>query len=140
MFFTKKIDYHGHAIRPGRLEVANRTADAIPDVKIPTTQTDLRSFIGTCSVLCWFVVDFSCIGTQCTPRLLKSNGKDFEGIEKKANRFAYYTREIYLSHTIGLLTKEGKYTHHIDACDRQIECASLQKQYDNVDEPIGYSI
>ena len=49
-FFTKIIDYLGHVIRPGKLEVAEKNTAALQGFKEPTTQTQLRSFLGMCNV------------------------------------------------------------------------------------------
>lgn len=43
--FTNSIDYLGHLICPGRLEVANHATDARPVLKKPTTKTIIPSFI-----------------------------------------------------------------------------------------------
>lgn len=37
--FTNKIDYFGHFMQSGRLEVTNLTTDGIRDLKTPTTKT-----------------------------------------------------------------------------------------------------
>lgn len=43
-FFTGKNDYHFHAIRPCRLEIATRTTDAIKGLKPRTNKTELFLF------------------------------------------------------------------------------------------------
>lgn len=45
-FFTNRIENLGHIIKRGRFKFANHTADAIGELKIPTTVTELRSFFG----------------------------------------------------------------------------------------------
>jgi Reverse transcriptase (RNA-dependent DNA polymerase) len=49
-FFNETLDYLGHVIRPGQLSVAEKTTAALKDTKHPTTQTDLRSFVGLFNV------------------------------------------------------------------------------------------
>lgn len=49
------IDYSGHVIRPGRLEHAEHTIDAVMKLKHRTTQTELRSFLILCNVCRRFV-------------------------------------------------------------------------------------
>lgn len=53
--FTNTIDYLNLVIRPGQLEVSNYTANAIRELNIPTTVTELRSFLNFCSVFRSFV-------------------------------------------------------------------------------------
>lgn len=50
VLFTDNLVYLGHVIRPGRFEVASHSTNAIPNVKISTSQTELRSFMYLCTV------------------------------------------------------------------------------------------
>jgi Reverse transcriptase (RNA-dependent DNA polymerase) len=45
-FFKETLDYLGHVIRPGQLSVAEKNTAALKDTKHPTTQTELRYFLG----------------------------------------------------------------------------------------------
>lgn len=54
--FTIIIDYLGHSIRPGRLEVANRTAHAIHELKVPTKVIEQLSISGLCNVFRKFLL------------------------------------------------------------------------------------
>jgi Reverse transcriptase (RNA-dependent DNA polymerase) len=45
-FFKETINYLGHVIRPGKLAVAEKNTRALREAKPPTTQTELRSFLG----------------------------------------------------------------------------------------------
>lgn len=58
-FSTNIIDSLGDIIRPGRLKVANRTADPIHKLKTPTTVTGLRSFLGLYNLFRQFVSNFT---------------------------------------------------------------------------------
>ncbi len=49
-FFDSSVNYLGHVIRHGRLEVANRNTDAIQGFIVPTSETELPSLIGLCNV------------------------------------------------------------------------------------------
>lgn len=49
-FFMNQIDYVGLVVRPGRLKVANDIIDSVSASNIPTTQNELRSFVGLCNV------------------------------------------------------------------------------------------
>lgn len=47
--FTVETDYLGYLIRPGRLELASHTMEAIRDVKLPQKVTELESFFDLCN-------------------------------------------------------------------------------------------
>lgn len=49
-FFTDQINYLAHVIKTGKLQVADHTADAIRDLKTPTTIMEVRSFLDLCNV------------------------------------------------------------------------------------------
>lgn len=58
-FFTDAIDYLGHVITPGRLQVATKTDETVQTLKYPTTTTELRSFLGLCNVYRRFMSNFA---------------------------------------------------------------------------------
>lgn len=57
--------------------------------------------------------------------------------QRRSDRFAALTGETYLCLNTGLSHKK-RYALDTNACDRQIECALLQKQVDNVNKQIWY--
>lgn len=75
-FSTNKIEYLGFFILLGRLEVANRSSDAIRDLKRPTTQVELRYFIATCIVFRRFVPNAAGFVVPLAARLRKEQSKD----------------------------------------------------------------
>jgi hypothetical protein len=60
-FFAETVDYLGHVIRPGRLNVAEKNTTALKTAPLPRTQTELRSFLGLCNIYRRFVPKFSAI-------------------------------------------------------------------------------
>lgn len=49
-FFTDRINYLGHVILPGCLEVLSHTTDATRDLQLSKNVTETRSFLGFCNV------------------------------------------------------------------------------------------
>eukprot|EP00171_Calliarthron_tuberculosum_P023134 IDg23134t1 len=69
-FFTDRIKYLGHIIRPGTLEVEEAATRCLKNVRQPTTPTELRSFLGLCNVYRRFVRSYTDIAAPLY-RLLK---------------------------------------------------------------------
>ena len=63
-FFRKSVDYLGHRIRPGKLEVLSTGLQAIQESAYPKTQTQLRSFLGSCNVYRRFVQSYAKISVS----------------------------------------------------------------------------
>ena len=58
-FFTTTVEYLGHIIRPGKLEVDQANTKSLREAKPPTTRTQLRSFLVLVNVYCRFIDKFS---------------------------------------------------------------------------------
>jgi hypothetical protein len=58
-FIKETVSYLGHVIHPGKLAVAGKNASALKTVKFPTTQSELRSFLGFCNFYRRFVPGFA---------------------------------------------------------------------------------
>jgi len=58
-WFSDKVEYLRHIVRPGQLHVHNKNVDALKHASFPTTRTQLKSFWGMCNVYPRFVTDFA---------------------------------------------------------------------------------
>ena len=54
-WFTKKVDYLGHDITPGKLAVAKAPTDSFATATFPTNITELCSFLGATNVYRRFI-------------------------------------------------------------------------------------
>jgi Reverse transcriptase (RNA-dependent DNA polymerase) len=57
--FRSEVSYLGHVIGPGTLSVSEKNTRALRTAKPPTTQTELRSFLGLFNVYRCFVSGFA---------------------------------------------------------------------------------
>lgn len=137
--FTKKIDYLGYVVRPGWPQHANHTTDAIFDVQIPATQTELRSIIFLCDVHRRFVLNYECIAFPLTVILRKKQETDFGQLNEEAlTPFWTVQKKHVFSPILVLHRKEGRYNLDTIVCDRLIGCVLLQKLVHNAARPVGY--
>ena len=70
-YFKNSVDYLGHIVTPGRLEIARRATDAIDKALPPRNATEMRSFLGLCNFYRRFVPNFSRIAKPLNQRLTK---------------------------------------------------------------------
>ena len=138
-FFDQSVDYLGHVIKPGKLEVASKTVDAIRQARPPTDQTQLRSFLGMCNVYRRFVENFARIAAPLNKKLRK--GEPFEfGHLNDAEHSAFLTLKDKLVNPpiLALPRHNYHYTLDTDACEDQVGCVLLQEQPNGDKLPIGY--
>jgi hypothetical protein len=58
-FCKDTVSYLGHVVRPGQLPVSEKNTAALQKALPPTTQTELRYFLGLCNVYHRFVPGFA---------------------------------------------------------------------------------
>lgn len=138
-FFTNRVDYLGHVIHPGKLEVASRNTDAIKGFQEPRTQTQLRSFLGLCNVYRRFVPNFARVAAPLN-RLLQK-GEDFDlppFNQAQTDAFELLKSALIQPPVLRLPRKDLPYSVDTDACDDQVGCALLQTYPDGMRHPIGF--
>lgn len=82
-FLTNKVVYPGHVIRSGRLECANRTTDAILDLKKLKTPTERDLFIYLCNVFLSFFPSVALVASPLTVCLRKTQEKELGKLDEE---------------------------------------------------------
>ena len=138
-FFTESVNYLGHAIRPGLLQVGDKSLDAIGEAKPPTTPTQVRSFLGLCNVYKRFVPSFVHISAPLVS-LTTNDAPDHIPSLTAQQLQAFETLKNALIHApIIHLPRSGlTYIVDTDASNAQLGCALFQKHEVGVRHPIGY--
>ena len=138
-FFVKSVNYLGHTIRPGLLEVANRNQEAIQQAQPPTTKTQVRSFIGMCNVYRRFVPQFAKIASPLVELTTKEYPDKLPPLTELQSQSFNTLKQALLKPPILRLPKEGlAYTVDTDASATQIGCALFQTYPENKRYPVGY--
>jgi hypothetical protein len=87
------VDYLGHVIRPGRLEVAEKNTAALKETMFRKTQTELKSFLGLCNVYRRFDAPFAAISALLTALLRNDTPFNLPSFtEEQKKRLTHYVR------------------------------------------------
>ena len=137
--FAKSVDYLGHVIQPGRLEVATKNTEAVKCFKEPTTQTELRSFLGLCNVYRRFVSNFARTAAPLNAFLKKGCTTELPPFnEEQSAAFELLKKALPLPPILRLPRADLPYFVDTDACNHQVGCSILQTYPDGTCHPIGF--
>lgn len=78
LFFYKTVNYLGHIAHPDKLVVATRTINGTKMEQHPTTETEMRSFIGVCNVYRRFVPKFAGIASPLNHKPTKGQPHELD--------------------------------------------------------------
>ena len=138
-FFTQSVSYLGHVIRPGRLSLADKNTRALREAKHPSTQTELRSFLGICNVYRRFVPNFARIAAPLNRMLKKGEPKDIDTLlPEQADAFEALKTALLNPPILALPRREGHFTLDTDASEHQVGCCLMQEQPNGDRLPVGY--
>ena len=138
-FAVREVEYLGHLIKPGRLEIKEANVRCLRETPFPKTKTQLRSFLGTCNVYRRFVPRFAQIAAPLseltgseTPAELSPPTLDqciaFESL-----------RRALLSPEILMLPRDDRdFTVDTDASKTHLGAVLQQHDEDGKLRPVGY--
>lgn len=107
--FDAPIDYFGHVIWPGFLELAQYSSDIVKELIKVTIQTELRSFLGFFNVSRQFVSTFAGLKTPQT-KIRKDGLKPFVKLDEKKSVAVSSLKEAHMSPLVLALPKSE--SHH----------------------------
>ncbi|CDF33203.1 unnamed protein product [Chondrus crispus] len=138
-FFTQEVHYLGHVIRPGTLSIDEVSTRALREIAIPTTQTELRSFLGLCNVYRRFVPNYAHKAAPLNQLLKKGQPAKLEPFDETEIKAFDTLREAVISPPILALPKAGfPYSMDTDASDYQVGTALFQSHEDGQRKHIGF--
>jgi hypothetical protein len=122
-FFSDKVSYLGHVIRPGTLAVAEKNTSALKDAKPPMKQSELRSFLGLCNVYRRFVAGFAKIAAPLNALLRKGESPTLRQLTtEQMDAFNTLRERLLRPPVLALPRAEGTFTLDMDASPDQIGC------------------
>jgi len=138
-FFKLSVDYLGHTIRPGKLEVTQSGTAALKHAEYPTTQTQLRSYLGSCNVYRRFVKNFASIASPLTDLLCKGMPETLRvpPTSEEVKAFEQLKDVLLSPPVLRLPHPEKPYVLDVDASAGQLGCTLLQ-EHEKVLHPVGY--
>jgi RNase H-like domain found in reverse transcriptase/Reverse transcriptase (RNA-dependent DNA polymerase) len=138
-FFKETVSYVGHVIHPGKLSVAGKNTSALKTAKFPTTQSELRSFLGLCNVYRRFVPGFAKISAPLNALLRKGESPQLSELSlEQKEAFEKLRHNLLDPPILALARAEGLFTLDTDASQNQIGCCLFQDQLDGSKHPVCY--
>lgn len=126
-WFANKVKYLGHMIKPGQLEMDEVATAAIRKMLPPTTQAQLRSFLGACNVYRRFVPRYPHIAAPLNALLKKGQPVRLKEFGEAETDVFQTLKEMLTSAPVLALPKPDlPYSVDTDASDYQVGCALFQ--------------
>ena len=77
-FFQKEVEYLGHMVKPGSLQIDKTNVNSLRQAKPPTNKTKVRSFLGLCNVYRRFIDNFTSRANPLNQLLKKGQPDSFD--------------------------------------------------------------
>ena len=137
-FFQRKVEYLGHMVKPGQLEIDRTNVASLKNAKPPTNKTQLRSFLGLCNVYRRFIKDFTGLAHSLNKLLKKGTPDTFEFDDEQRKSFDSLIDKVCYPPVLALPRANLPYSLDCDASDYGIGCALFQTHPDGERKPIGF--
>ncbi len=137
-FFTSTVEYLGHIIKPGRLEIDQANTKSLVEALPPTNKSELRSFLGLANVYRRFVDKFAMVASPLNELLKKNNPDTFTLSEEHTESFRKLIDAITSPQVLALPQPGLPYSLDTDASAYGLGCALFQTHEDGERKPIGF--
>ena len=145
-FFSTSINYLGHIIRPGRMEINQALTKSIREARPPENVTQLRSFLGAVNVYRRYIKDCAKITAPLNKLLqnLPANGQrknaqiPIQLSRSALNSVKLLVERITTPPVLKLPTVDGQFSIDTDASADAIGCALYQEDEKGERHPVGF--
>ena len=138
-FFSEKVKYLGHILRPGKLKISKTRIAALEIAEPQRDPSELRSFLGLCNVCRRLIPQFA--ETAAPLEVLFEKGAPvklarFRRLEMEA--FASLISAATTAPILALRWNGPPYSIAIDASASMVGAALFQRHEDGQRHPVGY--
>lgn len=134
--FSNKVEYIGHVILPGKLEVDRAHTASLKQAKPPTTKSELRSFLGLCNIYQRFILDFTGISHPLNQFLHKGTPEKFKLSDGQLKSFSTLIQKVCSPQIFALPKPDRPYSLDTDTLVYGICCALFQTHDDGKRKPV----
>lgn len=137
-FFTKTVEYLGHIIMPGKLEIDHAHTASLREALPPTNKSELRSFLGLCNVYRRFVENFAHKAGCLHTLLQKHSPEQFSLNNEQLGAFRNLIDVILSPPALSLPQLNLPYSVDTDASAYGLGCSLHQTSPTGARNTIGY--
>jgi hypothetical protein len=137
-FFQEMVKYLGHIVLPGKLKVDQSKTDAVRRALLPSSRSELRSFLGLCGVYRRFVPHYAKISAPLTKMLRGDLPEPYVLDESQRTAFAALKERVCSPPVLALPRLKGELVLDTDASHEQLGCCLQQRGEDGHLHPLGY--
>jgi len=135
-FFCCSVSFLGHVVSERGIETSPEKTQAVVDWPVPTSVTEVRSFIGLVSYYCRFLKDFSKIAAPLNALMRKD--KKFEWDDEAQESFESLKRALTSPPVLAMPQDDGLFTLDTDASEESIG-AILSQEQNGTERVIAYA-
>jgi hypothetical protein len=124
-FWIGEVPFLGHIISNGRISVDPAKVNEIMEWRVPTTVTEIQSFLGLAGYYRRFIEGFSKIVKPMTSLLEK--GREFKWDEKCQNSFDLLKKRLMSPPVLVMPDLQKGFDIYCDACGQGLGCVLMQE-------------
>jgi hypothetical protein len=124
-FWIDKVPFLGHIISNGGITVDPAKVKEIMEWRVPTTVTEIRSFLGLAGYYRRFIEGFSKIAKPMTSLLEK--GREFKWDEKCQESFDQLKKRLMSPPVLVMPDLQKGFDFYCDACGQVLRCVLMQE-------------
>jgi hypothetical protein len=126
-FWIDKVPFLGHIISNEGISVDPAKVKEIMEWRVPTTVTEIRSFLGLAGYYQRFIEGFSKIAKPMTSLLEK--GKEFKWNEKCQESFDQLNKRLMSPPVLVMPDLQKGFDIYCDACGQGLGCVLMQEEH-----------